>query len=291
MTGNPMPPFSGRPVALVTGCSSGIGLRAVVALVRRGFHVTATMRDLSRRKDLDAAVEEVQGAEYVAVRQLDVLDQASIDSCVAGVLAQHGRIDVLVNNAGIGPPHFVEEATLADWRAVFETNLFGQIAVTNAVLPALRAQGGGRVVMLSSIGVRVPSPMLGVYSASKAALEGYAETLRLEAKPFGVRVYLLQPGAYRTEIYNSPLLTAPVPTGSAYADQFRDLQKFYVGYLTTSLRDPDEVAAAIVRAAVGRKRRLRYPVGIDAWIKLALRTALPWWYFERLVRKAVGLHP
>ncbi|CAI7973573.1 putative Uncharacterized oxidoreductase YusZ [Frankia sp. Hr75.2] len=275
-----------RPVALVTGCSSGIGVRCVPALVRRGFHVVATLRDLGRR----AALDEVTN-EHVTVLRLDVTDQRTIDEAVAAVLAAIGRIDVLVNNAGTAPPNFVEEAPLAQWRSVFETNLFGQVAVTNAVLPTMRAQGRGRVVMISSVGGRVPTPLLGVYCASKFALEGYTETLRLELRHSGIDVALVEPGSYRTRIYDTPLLHAPVPVESHYVDDFVRLRAFYSEYIAHHLRDPDEVAKLVAALAARPRRRLRHPVGTDAWIKIALHTLLPWPAYERLTRRLIGLRP
>ncbi|WP_018500903.1 SDR family NAD(P)-dependent oxidoreductase [Parafrankia discariae] len=275
-----------RPVALVTGCSSGIGLRSVPALVRRGFHVVATLRDLDRRGALDKVADE-----HVTVLRVDVTDQRTIDETVAAVLAATGRIDVLVNNAGTAPPNFVEEAPLAQWRSVFETNLFGQVAMTNAVLPAMRARGRGRVVMVSSVGGRAPTPMLGVYCASKFALEGYAETLRLELRHSGIDVVLVEPGSYRTAIYDTPLLDAPVPVESPYADDFVRLRAFYGEYIAHHLRDPDEVAELVATLAARPRRRLRHPVGTDAWIKLALHALLPWPAYERLTRRLIGLRP
>jgi NAD(P)-dependent dehydrogenase (short-subunit alcohol dehydrogenase family) len=275
-----------RPVALVTGCSSGIGLCAVPTLVRRGFHVVATMRDLSRRAALDEVVDE-----HVTVLPLDVLRQNTIDDCVGTVLDTFGRIDVLVNNAGIAGPNFVEEAPLAQWREVFETNVFGQAAVTNAVLPSMRARNKGRVVMVSSLGGRVPTPMLGVYCSSKFALEGYAETLRLELRRTGVNVSLIEPGAFRTDMWNSPVLYQPVPTDSPYAADFARLQAFYRDCAVKDLGDPVRVAEVIADVAAGRKRRLRYPVGTDAWMEIALRAVLPWAVYERVARKLVSLKP
>lgn len=282
-----MPSGITRPVALITGCSSGIGLRAVPALVRHGFHVVATVRDLVRRAALDKVADE-----HVTVLPLDVCKPDTINDCVATVLDATGHIDVLVNNAGVGPPNFVEEAPLAQWRSVFETNLFGQVAVTNAVLPTMRARGHGRVVMISSVGGRVPTPMLGVYCASKFALEGYAETLRLELRRSGVRVALVEPGSYRTNIYDTPMLTDPFPADSPYAADFARLRRFYRAYIANHLRDPDEVAEVIAAAATTRwGQRLRYPVGTDAWLKLALRAVLPWPVYERATRRLIGLLP
>ncbi|HEY6492889.1 MAG TPA: SDR family NAD(P)-dependent oxidoreductase [Trebonia sp.] len=286
MSQGTLPSDATRPVALVTGSSSGIGLLTAAALARSGFHVVATMRDPSRRAALDQVV-----SEHVSVMRLDVLAQDTIEDCVASVLDATGRIDVLVNNAGAVWPNFVEEAPLAEWRATFDTNLFGQIAVTNAVLPSMRARKSGRIVMVSSVGGRVPTPGLGVYCSSKFALEAYAETLRLELRRSGVTVTLVEPGSYRTAMYDTPMLTAPVPEGSPYAEDFVRLRAAYVDYIANHLRDPQEVADVIVAAATRSRYPFRRPVGTDAWIKLALRAALPWNAYERVARWLVGLRP
>ncbi|RNG34167.1 SDR family NAD(P)-dependent oxidoreductase [Streptomyces botrytidirepellens] len=273
-----------RPLALVTGCSSGIGLRTVPALVRRGFHVVATMRDAERR----ARPGELTG-EHVTVLPLDIRSAESVRGCVGTVLDMAGRIDVLVNNAGIAPPNFAEEAPLSQWREVFETNVFGHVSVTNAVLPSMRAAGRGRVVMVSSLSGRVPTPLLGVYCASKFAIEGYAETLRLELRSTGVRVALVEPGAFRTGIWDSPMLAADFPQSSDYARDFARLRAFYTDYIAHHLGNPDRVAKAVARVATGRTSRLRHPVGADAWTQIALRAVLPWAAYERVARALVGL--
>lgn len=285
MAAHSLPGRSERPVALVTGCSSGIGLRTVPALSDRGFHVVATMRNAGGR----TRPPELEG-EHVSVLPLDVRSAGSVRDCVDTVLGTAGRIDVLVNNAGIAPPNFVEEAPLPEWHEVFETNLFGQVTVTNAVLPAMRHAGRGRVVMVSSLSGRVPTPLLGVYSASKSAVESYAETLRLELRGTGVRVALIEPGAFRTGMWHSPMLDADFPRTSPYAGDFARLRAFYRDYIDHHLGDPDRVARAVARVAAGRGgRRLRHPVGADARTQIALRAALPWAVYERLARTLVGL--
>jgi NAD(P)-dependent dehydrogenase (short-subunit alcohol dehydrogenase family) len=133
--------------------------------------------------------------------------------------------------------------------------------------------------------------MLGVYCASKFALEGYAETLRLELRRSGVSVALVEPSSYRTNIYNTPILTEPFPADSPYAADFARLHDFYSAYIANHLRDPAEVAEVIAAAATTRRRRLRHPVGTDAWLKLALRAVLPWPVYERASRRLIGLLP
>jgi NAD(P)-dependent dehydrogenase (short-subunit alcohol dehydrogenase family) len=169
--------------------------------------------------------------------------------------------------------------------------VFGHIRVTNAVLPEMRAVGRGRIVMVPSLGGRVPTPLLGVYCSSKFAVEGHAETLRLELRGCGVEVALVEPGAFRTGIWDSPLLAQEPPESSPYAADLVRLRAFYLDYIANHLGDPDRVARVVARVAAGRSSRLRHPVGVDAWTQIGLRAALPWRLDERVARALVGLRP
>src|SRR5580698_3889120 len=189
-------------VVLITGCSSGFGLTTSVAAARRGWRVFATMRDPGRRAALDAAA--AAAGVSVEVAALDVADAGSVKQAVAAVLvATGGRLDAVVNNAGIADAGFFEDQPEAESRQVMETNFFGATAVTRAALPSLRRSPDGRVVMVSSVAAFSPQAGLSAYVASKWALEGWAESLAIEVAPLGVRVILVEPGAYRTGIWGS----------------------------------------------------------------------------------------
>ena len=184
------------PITIVTGTSSGIGLEVAVQAAVAGHTVVATMRDLAKADGLRAAAS-ARGAT-VDIRQLDVTDQASIDACVASVVADHGRIDAVVNNAGAGHVGTIENETLDDVRAVMEVNFFGVVAVTKAALPQLR-QAGGRVVTVTSVGGAVGQPFSEAYCAAKFAVEGFMESLAPVAATVGVRVSVVEPGAVASE--------------------------------------------------------------------------------------------
>jgi len=184
------------PITIVTGTSSGIGLEVAVQAAVAGLTVVATMRDLAKADGLRAAAS-ARGAT-VDIRQLDVTDQASIDACVASVVADHGRIDAVVNNAGAGHVGTIENETLDDVRAVMEVNFFGVVAVTKAALPHLR-QAGGRVVTVTSVGGAVGQPFSEAYCAAKFAVEGFMESLAPVAATVGVRVSVVEPGAVASE--------------------------------------------------------------------------------------------
>jgi len=184
------------PITIVTGTSSGIGLEIAVQAAVAGHTVIATMRDLAKAGALrDAA--SARGAT-VDIRQLDVTDQSSIDACIASVVADHGRIDALVNNAGAGHVGTIENETLDDVRKVMEVNFFGVVAATKAALPHLRASAG-RIVTVTSVGGAVGQPFSEAYCAAKFAVEGFMESLAPVAGTVGVRVSVVEPGAVASE--------------------------------------------------------------------------------------------
>src|SRR5690242_19846099 len=177
-----------RPVALVTGGSSGIGKAAALALVARGFDVVATSRDTSRVTPLD-------GVTFV---DLDVAHDAEVTAAVDQVIERFGRIDVLVNNAGIGSLGAAEETSVAQAQGVFDVNVFGVMRMVRAVLPHMRARGRGRIINVSSVQGFIPAPYMAVYGASKHAVEGYTESLDHEVRDHGVRALLVEPAYTRT---------------------------------------------------------------------------------------------
>ncbi len=185
------------PVALVTGTSSGIGLQTAIGLARTGLHVVATMRSVDRAGDLEAAAE--QAGVAVEVRQLDVVDESSASTCVADVLARHGRIDVLVNNAGRGAVGTLEQLSLEDLQAQLDVNYLGVARLTKLVLPAMRTAGRGRVVTVTSVGGAVGQPFADAYCAAKFAVEGLMQSLAPVMASFGVQISVVEPGAVGTE--------------------------------------------------------------------------------------------
>jgi NAD(P)-dependent dehydrogenase (short-subunit alcohol dehydrogenase family) len=171
------------PVALVTGASSGIGKAATLALTAAGFQVIGTSRDTSR----------ITAGDGVTLLDLDVSGEQSVSSVVGQVIERFGRIDVLVNNAGLGTNGAAEEVSVAQAQRVFDVNVFGLMRMTKAVLPHVRAQGRGRIIDISSVGGFVPNPFMAVYVGSKHAVEGYSESLDHEVREHGVRVLLVEP--------------------------------------------------------------------------------------------------
>ena len=281
-------PDASAKLALITGSSSGIGLLTAVTLARRGYRVAATMRDLNRRWLLDKSAQGAGVADRLDVRALDISDFDSIARAVGNILRDHGRIDVLVNNAGFAFAGFTEDIRLTELRQQMDTNFFGHVAVTQAVLPARRAQGSGHVIMVSSESGRMGSPGIGSYSASKFALEGWSETLRLECRALGIKVVLVEPGAFKTDIWdrNTRLNEGLTSGKSPNQERGRKLKEWAV---TTPKADPQQVADLIARIADDPDPRLRYMIGRDAFMHWWLSKLLPWKWYEKLVLRKVGL--
>ena len=187
--------------ALITGASSGFGLLTSVTLAKRGWRVLATMRDLNRREKLEAAARNAGVLEQIDFHALDIKNPQQI-ATIADLIADRGEpLHALVNNAGFAVPGFADDITDAELREQFDTNFFGSVAVTRALLPQMRRQGFGHVVMVSSISGRLGFPGVSSYAASKFALEGWTETLRYEMKPLGIQVVLVEPGSFATDIW------------------------------------------------------------------------------------------
>src|SRR5208283_907532 len=186
-------------IAVVTGSSSGIGLLTAVELAQNGYRVVATMRNLANGGRLDEAAQKARVRDRVDLRRLDITEFDAMPSTVEAIVREHGRIDVLVNNAGFSTAGFAEDMTLAELRHQLETNFFGNVAMTKAMLPVMRAQREGHIITVTSIGGLLGNPMLSAYCASKYALEGWSESLRIETHSLGIRVSLVEPGAYDTD--------------------------------------------------------------------------------------------
>jgi len=268
--------------ALITGSSSGLGLLTSIELAKAGFRVVATMRDLGRRERLDQAAAAAGVASQLDIRALDVTDFDALPAFVDSIVRDDGRLDVLVNNAGFAVAGFAEDIKLEELRQQFETNFFGAVALTKAALPTMRRQRSGHIIMVSSIAGLHGSVTVSSYSASKHALEGWSESLRLEINALGIKVVLVEPGAFQTDIWtrgavmgeNSTKETSPnIQRSLRMRDRVQALPK----------RDPIEVARLIATIAQDPNPKLRYLVGRDAKIQLALKRILPWKWHEKLV--------
>src|SRR5918996_1527421 len=190
-----------KDVALVTGSSSGIGFETALLLARSGFHTYASMRNLEKSKN----ITEIANTEKLPLQvvQLDVNDDRSVKDAIDKIVAENKRIDLLVNNAGYGLFGSLEDLSIEEIKAQFETNFFGVIRVTQQVLPIMRKQNSGTIVNVSSVGGHIGIPVLSAYQSTKFALEGLSESMSYELEPFGIRVVIIEPGVIRTNIMNS----------------------------------------------------------------------------------------
>ncbi|GAA0335056.1 oxidoreductase [Bacillus carboniphilus] len=273
-------------VAVVTGASSGFGMQTSIELAKEGFHVLATMRNVQKKDTLIKRVEELGIKERVETYELDVTSEASIIKWKRFMEEKQGRIDVLVNNAGYAGAGFSEEVSVEEYKAQFETNVFGVMAVTQAILPLMRRQMSGKIINVSSISGRVGFPGLSPYIASKHALEGYSESLRLELKPFGVDVVLIEPGSYQTNIWTTGKKVAEksLEKDSPYYETMKKMEH-YLERSSGNYGDPQEVAKLIVKLAKQDKVGLRYPVGKGVKRTIRLKQWLPWRIWENILLK------
>ena len=273
-------------VVLITGCASGFGKLAALHFARQGDTVFASMRDPSRGEDLAKTVEGEKLS--IEILKLDVNDEASVAGAVKQVLDAAGRIDVLVNNAGIGHRGPIEETDDAELKEVFETNFFGAMRVTRAVVPHMRKQGSGRIISVSSLAGVVTPPFDGVYSASKKALEAASEALYYEVSPFGIKVALIEPGGFETNIENTRRVSRRFTEGSPYLERARRFEESLSRLPAAAARgDAQQVAELIYNVAQEEKPKLRYLVGQDAEMIGGLRHQLDDEQFEQTMRQAL----
>ena len=282
-----MPIF--KKSVVITGASSGIGRACVSHMIQAGWSVFATVRKESDQEKLRAL-----GADPVL---MDVQDAASISAASAEIETRlHGRgLDALVNNAGVGWVRPLEHASLADLRDIFEINVFGQIALTQALLPSLR-KAGGRIVNITSVGVNIAIPFGGLLNGSKAAFGMLSDTLRLEMHPFGVRVIAIEPGAICTPAVEKTLgdieqVISALPSGAQaqYGDMLRSFaRRAYARERAGS--SADVVARAVQHALTSSRPRIRYRVGNHARLLAALPKILPESILDAIRLRMFGIH-
>lgn len=273
-------------IAIITGASSGFGLLTTLELAKKDYFVIATMRNLEKQVDLISQATKLHLQQNIKVQQLDVTDQGSIHNFQL-FLKEINRVDLLINNAGYATGGFVEEIPVEEYRKQFETNLFGAISITQLALPYMREQKSGKIINISSISGQVGFPGLSPYVSSKYALEGWSESLRLEVKPFGIDVALLEPGSYNTNIWEvgKQLAENQSDTTSPYKEYMDKIQK-HINNGNDTLGNPMDVANKIVEIAEARRTTLRYPIGKGVKFMIFAKKILPWRLWEFLVLKS-----
>ena len=282
--------MSDQKVAVITGSSSGIGLLTAIEFAHHGYFVVATMRDPGRAAKLEEAAAKAGVRERLDIRRVDVTEFDSLPGVVEAIVRDHSRIDVLVNNAGFSVAGFSEDLSLADFRHQFETNFFGTVAMSKAVIPVMRNQKSGHIIQVASVAGHLGQPMLGAYSSSKFALEGWSESLRIETHSLGIRVVLVEPGAFETDIWTRNVMIGAGALDPNSPNKERS-QRFaeFVKQSAKHRRDAGDVARLILRIAKNPNPRLRYMIGTDAKLQVWVKRLLPWKRYERLVAKAVKI--
>ncbi|AKF03587.1 SDR family oxidoreductase [Sandaracinus amylolyticus] len=271
-------------IVLVTGCRSGFGKLIAIGAARAGHTVYAGVRDPSASPEL---TEGARGLSVIPIA-LDVTDAAQREEAIARIVREQGRLDALVNNAGVGLAGFQEQVATDELQRLFEVNVVAPHALTRLALPHLRASKG-IVINVSSMAGRQALPGLGAYAASKFALEGMTEALRHEMRPFGVRVVLVEPGPYQTDIFGRNRWTARAASEPGPYHAFLKRMESMLASAERRMGDPQEVAELAVRLLSDPRPRLRYALGPGVRARLLARSALPFEVTEAILARVINV--
>ena len=278
-------------VAVVIGCSSGIGFETSLLLARKGFYTYATMRNLNKSQKIKDIAEKE--SLPLKILQLDVTDDKSVKDAIREITYESSRIDVLVNNAGFDIMGAVEDLSIDDYKSQFETNFFGVIRVTKEVIPIMRNHGGGNIVNISSVGGRIGIPLNTAYISSKFALEGLSESMRYELEPFGIDVILIEPGVVKTNFFeNADIVINNNNTTSNQPSLYSHFsKKLYEGFEpmlnSSSSSVSSDVAEMIYQAIESSNHEIRYLVGKDAVSIINTRQNLSDKEFENWIKESI----
>ena len=279
--------YLNKPVVLITGASSGLGFAMALRFAAEGYRVIAGIRQITTHSELVERAEQQGISEFINCQQVDVTDEAQVDRLVKWVEEHYGQLDVLVNNAGIAVGGMVEEVPIEALRDQLEINFFAVVRLTQKVLPLMRKQQSGTIMNISSISGCIGFPGYAPYCASKFALEGFSEALRLELLPFGIRVVLIEPGAYKTSIWQKGFAGMHTRPSSPYQSLLEAVLQYSCQAAETA-PEPDEVARKAVQIAALSSPKLRYPIGNGVLASLIGKAVLPWRWYERIVLKMLN---
>ena len=269
-------------VALVTGCSSGIGLETAISLAREGHFTYATMRNMKKSEDLDKIVHDEDLP--IKILELDVDDEESVDNTIAKIMEEKGRIDTLVNNAGWGMWGTVEDVSIEEFKQQFETNFFSIIRMIQKVAPIMRKQKSGNIVNVSSVAGRIGFPVSPAYISSKFALEGLSECLRFELGPFGINVIIIEPGVIKTNFFDSMKMAKKSNSDSVY-NEITSKVVSGVKMMAEMGTESKEVANTIIKSINAENPLPRYIVGNDAMMFLEAKKMKTDIEFENYIKK------
>jgi NAD(P)-dependent dehydrogenase (short-subunit alcohol dehydrogenase family) len=257
---------SDQKVAIVTGSSTGIGYETSLILARNGFLTYATMRNLNKSEDMKLTVAKENLP--IQIKQLDVTEDLSVENAIQEISSETGRIDVLVNNAGYGLRGAFEDLAMDEVKAQYETNVYGLVRTTQAVLPIMRKQKSGTIVNISSGAGRFGLPGGSAYVSTKFAVEGLSESMSYELEPFGIKVVIVEPGVIRTNFFDGLVIAKKSQDPNSPYSQI--MQKIATGFeeMMKNASSPDLVAKVVLNAIRDKNSSLRYLAGndVEAWL-------------------------
>ncbi|SER70602.1 NADP-dependent 3-hydroxy acid dehydrogenase YdfG [Gracilibacillus ureilyticus] len=268
-------------VVLITGTNSGFGLLTVLEFLKKGYRVIATMRDVKNKDELVEKVENSGFIDRLDILQLDVTKKEEIQSVKNELIKRYGKIDILINNAGYSQGGFVSDLTVEQWQNQFNVNVHGVLRVTKTMLPLLREAGKAHIVNISSVSGSLGFPGLSPYCASKFAIEGFSESLRLELLKENIYVSLVQPASYQTKIWEKGL--ASIQWKQLEEDELKQAVLSYAAESAKSKADPLEVARLITKICEKKRPGFRYPVGKGAKLLSLAKRCLPWRLLEKII--------
>ncbi|HKX20885.1 MAG TPA: SDR family oxidoreductase [Nitrososphaeraceae archaeon] len=270
-----------RQVALITGCSSGIGYETALMLARNGFRTFATMRNTKKSDSLQEIIRK-EGLD-VNIQQLDVNDNTSIENTINNIKNETNRIDVLINNAGFGLVGFFEDLTLEEIRDQFETNFFGVLNITKKIIPVMRLQKRGTIINISSGAGQVGFPGISAYVSTKFAIEGFSESLMYELLPYGINVVIIEPGVTKTNFFrNSKVSDHSVKKNSTYSQSLDKFQR-NIELMQEHATSPTDVANVILQVLGNSEPKQRYIVGNDVAMILEAKRNLSDSEFKKMM--------
>ncbi|WP_161486214.1 SDR family oxidoreductase [Candidatus Nitrosocosmicus hydrocola] len=252
-----------QKTAIVTGSSSGIGKEISLILARNGYNTFATMRNLDKASELKF-IADSENLQSLHFEQLDVTNPNSVQDAITNINNKTGRIDILVNNAGYGLIGAFEDTSIDEVKDQYETNFFGLIRTTQAVLPIMRKQESGLIVNISSGVGRFGIPTLSSYASTKFALEGLTESMSYELEPFGIRTVLVEPGVIKTNFFNSTIVAKKSQdSNSPYHGFMRSMEKNFTELMKNNSSTPEYVAKVVLESITADNPKLRYLAGQD----------------------------
>jgi short-subunit dehydrogenase len=274
-----------RQVALITGCSSGIGYETALMLARKGFHTFATMRNTKKSEPLEKIIEKEKLP--LNILELDVNDDASIQNTIHHIKSEAKRIDVLINNAGYGLVGFFEDLTLDEIKKQFETNFFGVLNITKKIVPIMRVQKSGTIINISSGAGQVGVPGISAYVSTKFAIEGFSESLMYELFPFGIKVIIIEPGVIKTNFFRNCIVSERAKKmNSPYFQSLDKIQK-NIELMQEHATSPIDVAKVILEVLSNKEPKQRYIVGNDVAMVLEAKRNLSDMEFKKMMMQNI----